>query len=318
MARPASQAEEQDQRRARPGANRRRPRSPVADRTSDATTAAASSVRAAIVAIDAASRDGEEERRRRGSGGRRAAVRPSAVVAGRGEPAAAGHLADQPAEPEGDREPADERPREAAARATEALVGQGTRDVGRGATEVGRRRSSVRGARSAARLRPGVCVARRRAGERGRSRAAVLGRIRLAGRARRRVPPGRGRVGRVGRAAAVAAGRLAGSPSAVAAAPRRPAPSVAGAGSPPRARAARRARAWYSGPCLRGSAYSFGLSVQYVPLVVPYQLAPPQSGSNGSSSAPSYDVEPSVALFGARGFPPGGGVPGVPESGRGS
>ena len=38
--------------------------------------------------------------------------------------------------------------------------------------------------------------------------------------------------------------------------------------------AARLARAWYSGPCLRGSAYSFGLSVQYVPLVVPYQLAP--------------------------------------------
>ena len=44
----------------------------------------------------------------------------------------------------------------------------------------------------------------------------------------------------------------------------------------------RRARAWYSGPCLRGSAYSFGFIVQYVPLVVPYQLAPPQSGSNGS------------------------------------
>ena len=43
--------------------------------------------------------------------------------------------------------------------------------------------------------------------------------------------------------------------------------------------AARRARAWYSGPCLRGSAYSLGLMVQYVPLVVPYQLAPLQSGS---------------------------------------
>ena len=68
------------------------------------------------------------------------------------------------------------------------------------------------------------------------------------------------------------------------------------AGSPPFAPAARRARAWYSGPCLRGSAYSFGLIVQYVPLVVPYQLAPPQSGSNGPASAPSYDVDPSVAL----------------------
>ena len=66
-----------------------------------------------------------------------------------------------------------------------------------------------------------------------------------------------------------------------------------------RDRAARRARAWYSGPCLRGSAYSFGLSVQYVPLVVPYQLAPPQSGSNGPST-PSYEVDPSVALLGGR------------------
>ena len=36
----------------------------------------------------------------------------------------------------------------------------------------------------------------------------------------------------------------------------------------------RRARRWYSGPCLRGSAYSFGLSVQYVPLDVPYQVPP--------------------------------------------
>ncbi len=58
-------------------------------------------------------------------------------------------------------------------------------------------------------------------------------------------------------------------------------------GVPARPAAARRARAWYSGPCLRGSAYSFGLMVQYVPLVVPYQLAPPQSGSNWLASAPS-------------------------------
>ena len=55
------------------------------------------------------------------------------------------------------------------------------------------------------------------------------------------------------------------------------------------------ALAWYSGPCLRGSAYSFGLIVQYVPDVVPYHDAPPQSGSNGSLSASSYDVDPSVA-----------------------
>ena len=30
--------------------------------------------------------------------------------------------------------------------------------------------------------------------------------------------------------------------------------------------------------------------------MVPYQLAPPQSGSNWLASAPSYDVEPRVAL----------------------
>ena len=80
---------------------------------------------------------------------------------------------------------------------------------------------------------------------------------------------------------------------------RRRAPGPAGPAPPDRQHAiglARRARAWYSGPCLRGSAYSFGLSVQYVPLVVPYQLAPRQSGSNGPS-APSYDVDPRVALL---------------------
>ncbi len=76
-------------------------------------------------------------------------------------------------------------------------------------------------------------------------------------------------------------------------------------GTSPRAAAAaaRRARAWYSGPCLRGSAYSLGLSVQYVPEVVPYHDAPPQSGSNGSASAPSYDVEPRVALLVGRPSP---------------
>ena len=43
--------------------------------------------------------------------------------------------------------------------------------------------------------------------------------------------------------------------------PRRVAGSVA-AGRQPRRRPRRRARAWYSGPCLRGSAYSLGLIVQ--------------------------------------------------------
>src|SRR5436190_16964359 len=61
-------------------------------------------------------------------------------------------------------------------------------------------------------------------------------------------------------------------------------------------RAGRRARAWYSGPCLRGSAYSFGLSVQYVPLVVPYQLAPRQSDRKSTRLNSSHTVI-SYAVF---------------------
>ena len=71
------------------------------------------------------------------------------------------------------------------------------------------------------------------------------------------------------------AGSEVGSASCAAAGP--VAASVAGDGADaadPPARDVRRARAWYSGPCLRGSAYSLGLVVQYVPLEVPYQLAP--------------------------------------------
>src|SRR5262249_41690981 len=45
--------------------------------------------------------------------------------------------------------------------------------------------------------------------------------------------------------------------------------------------------------------HSLGLIVQYVPLAAPYQPAPLQPGSNGSSSAGSYEVEYGVALFGA-------------------
>ena len=96
MVRPASHARS----RIRPSAARRESPSaalPVADRTSDATTAAASSVRAAIVAIDAAAgmaseedegEDLEDEEERCGQ----------AVVAGGGKSAAAGHLAHHPAE----------------------------------------------------------------------------------------------------------------------------------------------------------------------------------------------------------------------------
>ena len=76
-------------------------------------------------------------------------------------------------------------------------------------------------------------------------------------------------------------GSRSGAPAAVSVSP---GTGSASAAPENRDRVARRARAWYSGPCLRGSAYSFGLSVQYVPLVVPYQLAPRQSGSKGPST----------------------------------
>src|SRR5262245_57207517 len=68
------------------------------------------------------------------------------------------------------------------------------------------------------------------------------------------------------------------------------APAPASSSSRIQPPAARRARRWYSGPCLRGSAHSLGLIVQYVPLAAPYQPAPLQPGSNGSSSPGSYDV----------------------------
>ena len=86
-------------------------------------------------------------------------------------------------------------------------------------------------------------------------------------------------------------------------------------GSAPRARAARRARAWYSGPCLRGSAYSFGLSVQYVPLVVPYQLAPPQSGSNGPCRPRRTTSTRASPCWAARGLPAGWRRAGRPRVG---
>src|SRR5215212_6298225 len=93
------------------------------------------------------------------------------------------------------------------------------------------------------------------------------------------------------------------SPSSGAAAARPSSGSVAVGSSESAPARDRRARAWYSGPCLRGSAYSFGLIVQYVPLDAPYQVPPDHSGSNGSSSATSYVVEPGVARFDGRDRP---------------
>ena len=64
----------------------------------------------------------------------------------------------------------------------------------------------------------------------------------------------------------------------------------------PRSWAARRARAWYSGPCLRGSAYSRGLIVQYVPDDGPYHAPPSHSGSSGVSAPRRRSSSPGVAL----------------------
>ena len=79
--------------------------------------------------------------------------------------------------------------------------------------------------------------------------------------------------------------------------------------------AGRRARCWYSGPCLRGSAYSRGLTIQYSPLEGPYHEAPLQVGSL-TSRASSYEVEPIVALRVARRLPPAPpeAVPDVPDA----
>jgi hypothetical protein len=72
---------------------------PVADRTSDATTAAASRVRAAIVAIDAAAGTARRSAKARIWRAKRSGpARPSSQVAAKS--AAAGHLAHHPAEPE--------------------------------------------------------------------------------------------------------------------------------------------------------------------------------------------------------------------------
>jgi hypothetical protein len=96
-----------------------------------------------------------------------------------------------------------------------------------------------------------------------------------------------------------------------------PSVPVSVAASQPGASGRRRARAWYSGPCFRGSAYSLGLIVQYVPLVVPYHDPPDHSGSNGSKSASSYVVEPGVARPGrslpGRGLALAGPAPALPR-----
>ena len=238
---------------------RRRPTSRVSERDRRRATAEAGTAGAARASA-------ELEREQRSGLGR--------AVAGGREPAAAGQLADQPAEAERDRQPADDRADDPAAAAAGTGVGEGAADVGH------RRRPRSGGGVAAAPVAA--------AGGRGRALGARQGRRRRrtgsAPRPAGRVPrTSRGvRLGR-GRCPAGSApahrrrrrGRRVGPRSGVGGSP------VRGAAASATAAAARRARAWYSGPCLRGSAYSFGLIVQYVPLVVPYQLAPPQSGSNG-------------------------------------
>ena len=113
--------------------------------------------------------------------------------------------------------------------------------------------------RRRARVLDGQWARRRGPGGRGRAAAGRAVRRRRAGDGGRRCPRRgrRGRGRRRGDARRRAGGRVGGT--RVARALRRPRCARA----PRRPLAVRRAaRAWYSGPCLRGSAYSFGLIVQ--------------------------------------------------------
>ncbi len=106
-----------------------------------------------------------------------------------------------------------------------------------------------------------------------------------------------------------------------AATPRVPRPPARAADRPCSLRRRRRARARarYSGPCLRGSAYSRGLIVQNVPDRWPYQAPPSQAGSNGRLGGLVVGRGPGRGLAGSRRrgrSPPGPGVPGRPRRPR--
>ena len=304
MAEPGQPCDEQDDAERRRAVNRRRPRRRSPTGRATATTAAASSAsggrrRDRRGRAGAASRTRERER----PAGRAAIGAGDAVVAGRGEPAAAGHLADEPAETEGDRQPADERPRRAG-RATPP------------------KRSSVS-------ARPMSAAARPRSGGGGVGR----GSRRAAGRAARRARRGASAVGRrpwLGRASHRRAGRPAlSSPTTTtvvwvgpAAGP--PAAAVAGlagiAGSRPRGRLGAAAGPGSAAPRLpAGRAPGACLVLRPVlarvrvllrverPVgaarrAVPAGAAP--VGLERPPSAPSYDVEPRVALLRSRAVPP--------------
>ena len=193
---------------------------------------------------------------------------------------------------------------------------------GRGAPEVGRWRLVgpwpwlVRRLPSRGRV---AGAARRRTGRRAVPGAPSRG-LR-SGRTRRRVPPGRRRVGR----ARPGDRPLAASPgsSRRGRSPARPAAASASGAGRGRIRAAcpRPPAGRVPGTPVRACEdprIPWGSASSTCRSSCRTSSAPPQSGSNGPASAPSYDVDPRVALFGARVLPPGGGVPDVPWSGRGS
>ncbi len=151
--------------------------SPVADRMRVAATAVESRAIEPITVTDASA--GTSSRTAQDSRLEQQHERVRRRVAGRGEPPAPGHLAGEPADPERDRQPADDGPADPAADPPEPLVGEGATDVGHGAPDVGR----------------GWCVRPlvRGAAARGGSRRGL--RLRT-GRAGRRFPPGARGVGR--------------------------------------------------------------------------------------------------------------------------
>ena len=220
-------------RAARPRVARREASSaaaPVADRTSVAATAAASRPRAAAAASEAST----------GGSSRPTSAAPWSSrirgldrrVAGRGEPAAAGQLADHPADAERDRQPADDRSDHPATRtarvADRSALGPGRRGPGRdpaparqaaaawldgppaggiGTGVSGRLGGSTRPRPPGGRLDDRIAGGRARAGRAG-----------AGARARGRGPGRRGAGDRLG-GASVSAGRRASRPSPAGRAP---------------------------------------------------------------------------------------------------
>ena len=233
-----------------------------------AAASSTSAAPAAIAAISGTQEQADQDDRLAGEG--RAARR---TVAGRREPTAAGQLADQPAEPERDREPAEDRPDGAAAQSARSRDPsgrvQGRARRGPGPARDRRRRCGTRCGPSrdpVPRLRPASgrgpwrsCRPRRRRPASGvRTRGRLPPRARSCGSGRPR-----SRLSRVSRSSAAS---------------RAPAPGFA-------------ARSSRAGLVLRPVLSRIRIflrvdrPVRAARRAVP--AAPPQSGSNGPASAPS-------------------------------